>query len=53
MTINFRVAAAQLSPIFLNKEKTVEKVCEAILDAVGHYSRPDVFNFNLNKPNKN
>jgi nitrilase len=28
-----KVAAAQLSPIFLNKEKTVEKVCEAILEA--------------------
>lgn len=28
-----KVAAAQLSPIFLNKEKTVEKACEAILEA--------------------
>ena len=28
-----KVAAAQLSPIFLNKEKTVEKACSAILEA--------------------
>ncbi len=32
-TKNIKVAAAQLSPIFLNKEKTVKKACEAILDA--------------------
>jgi len=28
-----KVAAAQLAPIFLNKEKTVEKACAAILEA--------------------
>ncbi len=33
MTKNIKVAAAQLSPIFLNKEKTVEKACKAILEA--------------------
>ena len=33
MTKNIKVAAAQLSPVFLNKEKTVEKACEAILEA--------------------
>ena len=33
MTNNLKVAAAQLSPIFLNKEKTVEKACNAILEA--------------------
>ena len=33
MTKKIKVAAAQLSPIFLNKEKTVEKACEAILEA--------------------
>ena len=33
MTKNMKVAAAQLSPIFLNKEKTVEKACKAILEA--------------------
>jgi nitrilase len=33
MTRNFKVAAAQLSPVFLNKEKTVEKACEAIKEA--------------------
>lgn len=33
MTNNIKVAAAQLSPVFLNKEKTVEKACDAILEA--------------------
>ncbi len=33
MIKNIKVAAAQLSPIFLNKEKTVEKACDAILEA--------------------
>ena len=30
---NFKVAAAQLSPVFLNKEKTIEKACAAIKEA--------------------
>lgn len=29
----FKIAAAQLTPIFLNKEKTVEKACDAIIEA--------------------
>lgn len=29
----FKIAAAQLSPIYLNKEKTVEKACKAIAEA--------------------
>lgn len=33
MTHHIKVASAQLSPIFLNKEKTVEKACEAIFEA--------------------
>lgn len=28
-----KIAAAQLTPVFLNKEKTVEKACKAILEA--------------------
>ncbi len=28
-----KIAAAQLTPVFLNKEKTVEKACNAILEA--------------------
>ena len=28
-----KIAAAQLTPVFLNKEKTVDKACSAILDA--------------------
>lgn len=33
MTTTIKVAAAQLSPVFLNKERTVEKACKAILEA--------------------
>ncbi|NBC03345.1 MAG: carbon-nitrogen hydrolase family protein [Bacteroidetes bacterium] len=33
MTETIRVAAVQLSPVFLDKEKTVEKACSAILEA--------------------
>ena len=33
MTKNIKVAAAQLSPVFLDKEKTVEKACNTILEA--------------------
>jgi len=28
-----KIAAAQLTPVFLNKEKTIEKACDAILEA--------------------
>jgi len=33
MTDIFKVAAAQLSPVFLDKDKTVKKTCNAILEA--------------------
>jgi nitrilase len=33
MIKNIKIAAAQLSPVFLNKEKSVEKACKAILEA--------------------
>lgn len=33
MTKNIKVAAAQLAPLFLNREKTVKKACEAISEA--------------------
>ena len=33
MSKKIKVAAAQLAPVFLNKEKTVEKACKAISDA--------------------
>ena len=29
----FKIAAAQLTPVFLNKEKTIEKACKAIEEA--------------------
>ena len=33
MNTNIKVAAAQLAPLFLNKEKTIQKACDAILEA--------------------
>ncbi|TJY36217.1 carbon-nitrogen hydrolase family protein [Pontimicrobium aquaticum] len=33
MSKTFKVAAAQLTPVFLDKEKTIEKACNAILEA--------------------
>lgn len=33
MKTNFKVAAAQLSPIYLNKNKTIQKSCDAIAEA--------------------
>lgn len=33
MTKTIKAAVAQLSPVFLNKDKTVEKACQAILEA--------------------
>ena len=33
MDHTMKIAAAQISPIFLNKEKTIEKACEAIAEA--------------------
>lgn len=33
MDNHIKVAAAQLSPVFLNKEETVDKACKAILEA--------------------
>lgn len=33
MVKNVKVAAAQLSPVYLNKEATVKKACDAILEA--------------------
>lgn len=33
MENKIKIAAAQLTPVFLNKEQTVQKACEAIIDA--------------------
>ncbi|MDH4058055.1 MAG: nitrilase, partial [Cyclobacteriaceae bacterium] len=33
MNKKFTIASAQLTPVFLNKEKTIEKACNAILEA--------------------
>ncbi|MDG1572495.1 carbon-nitrogen hydrolase family protein [Robiginitalea sp. M366] len=43
MTKNIKVAAAQLSPVFLNKQKTVEKACKAIKEAGGNGAELIVF----------
>ena len=33
MINNIKIAAAQLAPVYLNREATVRKACEAILEA--------------------
>ena len=43
MTEIFKVAAAQLSPVFLNKEATVAKACQAISEAGKNGARLIVF----------
>jgi nitrilase len=43
MTKHIKVAAAQLSPVFLNKEETVIKACEAILEAGNNEANLIVF----------
>ncbi|WP_340104265.1 carbon-nitrogen hydrolase family protein [Rhodohalobacter sp. 8-1] len=43
MPNTIKVAAAQLSPVFLNKTKTVEKACSAILEAGGNGAKLIVF----------
>ena len=43
MIENIKVAAAQLSPVYLDKEKTVDKACEAILEAGENGARLIVF----------
>ena len=49
-----KIAAAQLSPVFLNKEKTVEKACKAITEAGENGAKVIVFpeSFILGKPIK-
>lgn len=43
MKDQFKVAAAQLAPVFLNKEKTVEKACAAIAEAASQGAELIVF----------
>lgn len=43
MTNKIKIAAAQLTPVFLNKEKTVDKACEAISEAGKRGTRLIVF----------
>lgn len=43
MSIKTKIAAAQLSPVFLNKEKTVEKACVAISEAAKNGAKLIVF----------
>ena len=38
-----KIAAAQLTPVFLDKEKTVEKACEAIREAGKNGAKVIVF----------
>ncbi len=43
MNNQVRVAAAQLTPVFLNKDETVQKACEAIKKAGENGCRLIVF----------
>lgn len=43
MTNKIKIAAAQLTPVFLNKEKTIDKACEAISEAGKNGARLIVF----------
>jgi len=43
MKEKIKIAAAQLSPVFLNKEKTVEKACKAIAEAGKNGAKVIVF----------
>lgn len=43
MNIKTKIAAAQLSPVYLNKEKTVNKACDAIAEAGKHGAKLIVF----------
>lgn len=43
MQNNIKVAAAQLSPVFLNKTKTVKKACSAILEAGDNAAKLIIF----------
>ena len=43
MSKTSKVAAAQLTPVFLNKEKTVDKACKAIAEAAENGAELIVF----------
>lgn len=43
MSNNIKIAAAQLSPVYLNKDKTVQKACDAIAEAGNNSAKLVVF----------
>lgn len=43
MSNKSKIAAAQLSPVFLNKKKTVDKACKSIIEAGKHGAKLIVF----------
>ncbi len=43
MESKIKIAAAQLTPVFLNKEKTVDKACKAIIEAANKGAKLIVF----------
>jgi nitrilase len=43
MTKKTKIAAAQVSPFFLNKEKTIDKACKTIIEAGEHGAKLIVF----------
>ena len=43
ITTNFKIAAAQVAPVFLNKKKTTEKACSLIKEAAENGAKLIVF----------
>ncbi|MDX8340431.1 hypothetical protein SLH46_14610 [Draconibacterium sp. IB214405] len=43
----FKVAAARLAPVFMNREKTLEKACNAIAEASAQGAKLVVFHFSV------
>ena len=43
ITMNYKIAAAQVAPVFLNKKKTIEKACSLVKEAAANGAKLIVF----------